>query len=733
MEYQTVALGLPRPGAGHRSAGADRPAGRADRETPDDELPTVCYLCQGMVAPEFAGVDLGVAEKLAVRAVGTAVGRPPEDVVAAVTGTGDLGQGAEQLVAETAEERPPTLQVDEVVDTLLEIAAAAGVGSQGRKLDLLAGLIGRATPLEARYLLRLVTGNLRLGIGTPTILDALAEVHAGGRKQRPVLERAYNICCDLGLVAATLVSRPESFDAGGPLSTELEGALRPAGHPVRVMLAQRLSEAEEILAKLGGQCAAEYKYDGMRVQAHRTADGEIELFTRRQERVSAQFPDVLELLQTGLGPREAIVEGEVIAYDPAANELRPFGEVMYRRRKHGIAEAARDVPVGLFCFELLYADGEDLTMLPYPERRARLAEAMTLSDRLRLTTAATVEDPAALDAVFEQAVADGAEGLVCKAMGAESAYRAGNRGWSWIKLKRDYRTELADTVDLVVVGAYAGRGRRHGTYGAVLLAAYDPDTELYRTVGRCGAGFSDADLASLPDRLAPFRRTERPARVDSRVPADVWFEPGVVIEVLSAELTVSPNHTAGWGAAHRGARPGDAVPALHRSLARRQGATGRHDHRPIGAALPHRSSRARWLVGTDGSVARRPSAALTVRVGHAIGRSTRHSRSGLLDVVLGELAASTVGVEPHHEAVVVDADDGPVGLLAVAGGSGRDHDVTVHGDRFVARRVRAGCVTAGGTVGVRIARCRVAGNRFPSPGAYRPESRANSWRRPFSS
>ena len=538
MEYQTIALAY---------QDLEQATGRlaliarlADlvRATPDEELPTVCYLCQGMVAPEFAGIDLGVAEKMAVRAIGTAIGRPAEEVAAISRQTGDLGQAAEQLVAETATDRPPTLQVREVQETLLEIAAAAGTGSQGRKLDLLAALIGRATPLEARYLLRLVTGNLRLGIGTPTILDALAEVHAGGRKQRPVLERAYNICCDLGLVAATLVS--DGLEAVQELRVR-------AGNPVRVMLAQRLSVAEEILAKLGGRCAAEYKYDGMRVQAHRTADGEIELFTRRQERVSAQFPDVLELLQTGLGPREAIIEGEVIAYDPAANELRPFGEVMYRRRKHGIAEAARDVPVGLFCFELLYADGEDLTMLPYPERRARLAEAVTLSDRLRLTTATDVDTPESLDAVFTQAVADGAEGLVCKATGAESPYRAGNRGWSWIKLKRDYRTELADTVDLVVVGAYAGRGRRTGTYGAVLLAAYDPDAEQYRTVGRCGAGFSDADLAALPQRLAPFQRPERTARVDSRVPADVWFEPAVVIEVLSAELTVSPNHTAGWG------------------------------------------------------------------------------------------------------------------------------------------------------------------------------------------
>jgi DNA ligase 1 len=507
-------------------------------QTPQELLPKVCYLCQGLVAPEFAAVDLGLAEKLALRAVATATGVEAGEVVAAVREAGDLGQAAEQLLAATAGEREPSLHVDTVVDTLHEIARAGGSGSQGRKLGLLADLLALATPLEARYLLRLVTGNLRLGIGTPTILDALAQVYTGSRKDRPVLERAYNICCDLGLVAATLAS--------GGLTSVQKLQVRP-GNPVRVMLAQRLSDAGEILTRLGGQCMAEYKYDGMRLQAHRTADGHIELFTRRQERVSSQFPDVVELLQTGLGPREAILEGEVVAYDAAAGELRPFQEVMFRRRKHGIAEAARDVPIGLFCFELLYADGEDFTGLPYLQRRTRLADAITLSDRLRLTTAMEVATAPALDAAFEQAVADGSEGLVCKATGSTAIYQAGARGWLWIKLKRDYRTELADTVDLVVVGAYAGRGRRRGTYGAVLLAAYNPDAELYQTVGRCGTGFSDAELAALPARLAPLIRAERPARVDSRVPADVWFEPSLVLEVLSAELTLSPNHTAGWG------------------------------------------------------------------------------------------------------------------------------------------------------------------------------------------
>jgi DNA ligase 1 len=507
-------------------------------QTPQELLPTVCYLCQGLIAPEFAGVDLGLAEKLALRAVATATSVEPEEVVAAVREAGDLGQAAELLLAATARDRAPSLEVSVVVDTLHQIAGAEGAGSQGRKLDLLAGLLTLATPLEARYLLRLVTGNLRLGIGTPTILDALAQVYTGNRKDRPVLERAYNVCCDLGLVAATLAS-------GGLIAVK-ELQVRP-GNPVRVMLAQRLSEAEEILARLGGRCMAEYKYDGMRVQAHRTADGHIELFTRRQERVSSQFPDVVELLQAGLGPREAILEGEIVAYDAAAGELRPFQEVMFRRRKHGIAEAARDVPVGLFCFELLYADGQDLTESSYLNRRARLAEAVTLSDRLRLTTALEVATAPALDAAFEQAVADGSEGLVCKSTSSDAIYQAGARGWLWIKLKRDYRTELADTIDLVVVGAYSGRGRRRGTYGAVLLAAYNPEAELYQTVGKCGTGFSDAELAALPAKLAPLIRAPRPPRIDSHVNADVWFEPSLVVEVLSAELTLSPNHTAGWG------------------------------------------------------------------------------------------------------------------------------------------------------------------------------------------
>jgi DNA ligase-1 len=508
------------------------------RQTPDELLPTVVLLCQGQIAPDFAGVELGLNERLAARAVATAAEVPAEQVLATAREVGDLGLTAEQLLAAAPGSRPATLEVQVVSDTLHQVAAAEGTGSQGRKLAGLGSLLQQATPLEARYLVRTCTGSLRLGIGTATILDALAEVHAGGRKARPVLERAYNICSDLGLVAATLA-------AGG--LAEVEAIQVRPGNPVRPMLAQRMSSSAEILAKLGGACAAEYKYDGIRVQAHRTSDGLLELYTRRLDRVSTQFPEVVKLLQEHLGPREAILEGEVVAFDPASGELRPFQDVMFRRRKYGITEAVSDYPVSMFCFELLYADGQDLTRLPYLERRAALAEAVSVSPRLRLATAEQVGDEQALERVFEQAVAEGCEGVICKLVAATAHYQAGARGWQWIKLKRDYRTELSDTLDLVVVGGLAGRGRRAGMYGALLLAVYDAAADRFQTICKCGTGFSDAELAALPTRLAPLVRAERPARVDSRWAADVWFEPTLVVEVLAAELTLSPHHTAGWG------------------------------------------------------------------------------------------------------------------------------------------------------------------------------------------
>jgi DNA ligase-1 len=512
------------------------------RETPKPLLRKVVYLCQGKIAPDFAGVEIGLAEKLAARSVAEAAGVPEDKVQSLLRRRGDLGTVAEELLGERATRRSH-LSVQEVFEHLEAIAQASGKGAQTQKIASLADLLRRATPVEARYLVRTVTGKLRLGVGDASILDALAEVYAGGRANRGPLERAYNICSDLGLVAETLVR-------GGVAAVE-RMEVRP-GNPVRPMLAQRLATSEEILAKLGGVCAAEYKYDGERVQAHRT-DGTVVLYSRRLENITDQFPDAVELLRSGLRPRRAILEAEIVAVDPDTGELRPFQELMQRRRKYGIEEAARRIPVGLFCFDLLYGDEGDLTRRPYMERRRALERAVRTSERLQLATWKLVRSVAELDSFFEQAIADGCEGVLCKSVADDAVYQAGARGWLWIKHKREYRTELQDTLDLVVVGAFYGRGRRSGTYGALLVAAYDPSEDTFPTFCKVGSGFSDEDLEQLPKRLRPYQLDHRPPRVDSRLEPDVWFHPALVLEVVGAEITLSPTHTVAWGRAKEGA------------------------------------------------------------------------------------------------------------------------------------------------------------------------------------
>ncbi len=512
------------------------------RDSPKGLLSKVVYLCQGKIAPDFAGVEIGLAEKLAARSVAEAAGASEEKVQALLRRRGDLGTAAEELLGERAARRSH-LTVEEVFAHLEAIARASGKGAQTQKISALADLLRRATPLEARYLVRTVTGKLRLGVGDASILDALAEVYAGGRAHRAPLERAYNICSDLGLVAATLVR-------GGVAAVE-RMEVRP-GNPVRPMLAQRLATGEEILAKLGGRCAAEYKYDGERVQAHRL-DGRILLFSRRLENITDQFPDAVELLREGLRPKRAILEAEIVAVEPDTGELRPFQELMQRRRKYGVEEAAQRIPVGLFCFDLLYGEEGDLTRRPYLERRRALERAVKPSDRLQLATWKLVDGVDELDAFFEQAIADGCEGVLCKSVSEDAVYQAGARGWLWIKHKREYRTELQDTLDLVVVGAFYGRGRRSGTYGALLVAAYDPREDTFPTFCKVGSGFSDQDLEQLPRRLRPYQTDHKPPRVDSRLEPDVWFHPAVVLEVVGAEITLSPTHTVAWGKAREGA------------------------------------------------------------------------------------------------------------------------------------------------------------------------------------
>ena len=510
------------------------------KKTPKDIIDKVVYLTQGKIYPDFVGIEIGVAEKLAIKALARASGINESEIEKNLQKTGDIGETAQQLILNKKQvtffHQPLTVQ--RVYETLDKMAKASGPGSVDAKMSLLAGLLADATPKEAKYIMRTVTGNLRLGIADMTVLDALAIAYGGGKETRELIERAYNISSDLGRVAKIVAEK--GLDGIKKFHVSI-------GEPIRPMLAERLSSPEEILEKLGGRCIAEYKYDGERVQIHKSGE-EIILFSRRLENISSQYPDAVQLVKRHVKAKEAILEAECVAVDVATGDLRPFQELMHRRRKYGIEKAMEEYPVSLFLFDALYIDGKDLTLEPYPVRRQALEKVIEQSERVQIAKYIIAVNEKELEKFFLEAIAEGCEGLVCKSMAKDSVYQAGARGWLWIKYKLDYKSEMTDTVDLVVVGAFHGRGKRAGTYGALLLASYNPENDMFETVTKCGTGFTDEDLAKLPEMMKKYVISHKHPRVNSLIEAEVWFEPVIVIEVLGAEITLSPIHTCAMNA-----------------------------------------------------------------------------------------------------------------------------------------------------------------------------------------
>ncbi len=514
------------------------------RNTPPNMIDKVTYLTVGEVYPPFVGIELGLADKLAIRAITHAAKETDEQVKNRYKVTGDLGKTAEELLKERPKLIQNPLTVEKVYDNFEKICQVTGKGAVEAKIELLVDLLNDATPIEAKYVIRTVLGVLRVGIGDMTILDALAIAYGGKKEFRKDLERAYNLSSDLGYVAKTVAE--QGMDAIRCVKVYI-------GRPIRMMLAERLTTAKDILEKLNGEGAVEYKYDGLRVQAH-LSQKEISLVSRRLENLTKQFPDISQALRESIQANEAIVEGECVAVDVNTGDLLPFQVVTQRRgRKYEIQRMIKEVPVIVFLFDVLYADGVDYTVKPYPNRRRALEKIVKRTDDVKVAEQFITSDPEQLENYMDQAISSGCEGVVVKSIGEDSFYKAGVRGWSWIKYKREYKSEMADTADLVVVGAFFGKGRRTGTYGALLMAAYDEDEDVFKTVSKLGTGFTDEDLANLPKIMEASVIDHPHPRVDSKIKPDIWFVPAIVLEVIGAELTLSPMHTCGLDSIRKGA------------------------------------------------------------------------------------------------------------------------------------------------------------------------------------
>jgi DNA ligase-1 len=511
------------------------------------ELERVLYLSQGLLRPEYEGVELGMGDALARRAVAEAASVEEAEVARRVRASGDLGTTAAELLAEAkrATSTGP-LTVAEVYSDLEKISEAKGSGSQEEKVRTLVGLLTRATPLEAKFIVRFSLGTLRIGVREMTLLDALSEAFGSGTKEaRRAIEGAFNLSSDLGLVARVLVK-------GGVEGLSAIGL--EVGRPIRPMLAEREPTLAAALERMGGVAALEYKYDGLRVQAHVAADGKVRLFSRRLEETSGQFPELVAELPRAIATPPAIVEGECVPFDLDTEEIQPFQEVARRRgRKHELARLQQEVPVCLFLFDVLLTGGVPVYDLPFSERRAALEKLLRPTERVRLAQERIVHDVDAATTFLDEAIAVGAEGVMVKSVKDGSSYRAGARGYWWIKYKRDYTVGLSDSLDGVVIGGFHGRGRRAGRWGAFLLAAYDRPSDRFESFCKVGSGFDDATLAEMPKLLRPFKVDGRPPGVESAIVPDQWFRPGLVLEVRGAELTLSPVHRAAFGRVRAGA------------------------------------------------------------------------------------------------------------------------------------------------------------------------------------
>ena len=425
------------------------------------------------------------------------------------------------------------MSVNQVFGVLSEIAGISGAGTVDKKQKLLSGLLSKIDPISAKHLVRIPLGNLRLGIGDPTVLDALSLAKFGDRSKRKILEGAYNRTSDLGLIAETLWTKGISA---------IEKLEVRVGFPIRSELCERLPNPEKAIEKMH-KVDVQYKYDGFRVQIHKDGD-RVQMFSRNLENMTHMFPELIEATLKQVKADSVILDTEALAYNPDSEEFLPFQETTKRRRKYNIEEVAKTLPLRAFVFDILYKDGKSLIDEPLTERQKILTETVEADDTLIRTENHIVDDAKELKILLDDAISKGLEGLVLKKL--DSKYEAGGRNFNWVKLKRHTSGELTDTIDCVVLGYITGRGKRTAFgAGALLVGLYDDKTDEFVTVSRIGTGLSDEEWREIHKRADKIAVDHKPARVKSLISPSVWIEPEIVIEVMSDEITRSPLHTAG--------------------------------------------------------------------------------------------------------------------------------------------------------------------------------------------
>jgi len=502
------------------------------QEIPDEVISKTIYLIQGKLRPNFEGVELGIAEKLVMKAMSKSSGIPLKNIEQDYNKGGDLGQTAENILQQKIQTTftSETITLEKVYDTLFKIAKLEGKGSQEMKMRHVSSMLNDATPQEAKFILKILLGTLRLGIAENTVMDALAIAFTGKKENREIIENAYNVSSDLGKVAEIL--SVEGIEQIKKFQIKLFSPIRP-------MLADRIKSEEDTVKRFQEEFAAEFKLDGERAQIHKHNDT-IMIFSRSLENITSYYPDIVEKISEKIVAEDVILEAEVVAMNSNSGDFLPFQELMHRRRKYEIEDAVTKYPITVNFFDVLFSDGKDCMDMKYSERRKLLEKIIKQDNFARLIPMSVIKNEEQILEVLENSINSGCEGLMLKHL--DSTYRAGIRGSNWLKLKREYQNELGDSLDLVVVGAFFGKGRRTGKYGTLLLATYNDEEDIFPSICKVGTGFTDESLDQLYQILSPKVTLKKNPRIVSEMEADVWFEPELVIEIVASEITQSPIH-----------------------------------------------------------------------------------------------------------------------------------------------------------------------------------------------
>lgn len=540
---------------------------------PEDLVPTI-YILNNKVAPDYEEAELGVGDGLVMKTMCEAFGKSEAHIKHMIANgdANDLGEVA--LLSRQAQRvlmLPPKLTIEKVFADMKAVANSKGKDSQTLKRDKIKKMLVASRDEEAKYIVRMLQAKLRIGIQVPTVLQALAAAFVlttparNGAAAVSDTRKDSNVLGDrmeaMEAAVRQAFSEMPSFDLlvaalmeGRDASNLAEACHISLGIPVKPMLAKPSKGIKEVSERLGGKrFTGEWKYDGERAQIHVVTRDKILVYSRNSENMTEKYPDVIQVVKDRLcdGVQSAIIDSELVAYDLTTGKILPF-QILSTRGRKGINIADIKVQVCLFAFDLMLLNGKPLVTETLEVRRNKLWETITECEgKVKFATYKNFDDvdEEEIQAFLDESVAGSCEGLMLKTLTENAAYAPSKRSLNWLKLKKDYLDGMADSIDVVPIGAFYGKGKRTGAYGAFLLAIYDPENEEYQTVCKAGTGFSDEDLLT---HYNFFKERQLPSpgsnyNVSDKIKPDIWLEACQVWEIRAADLSISPVHTSAFG------------------------------------------------------------------------------------------------------------------------------------------------------------------------------------------